>query len=97
MAADSVSAALRADDCSGERLGAFGGELAEGVDAISRLVYAFYTPGFSFSGFLRVYPDHRLPLIDLLIGDVFGRSFDEMFRDLDAYLATCTGELAEPA
>ena len=97
MTADSVSAALAADDLSAARLGAFGDRLDEGVTAISRLVYAFYTPGFSFSGFLRAYPDHRRPLIDLLIGDVFDRSFDGMFTDLDAYLATCTPELATQA
>ena len=86
MAAASVSDALRADDCSAEKLGAFGPALIKGTDAISKLVYAFYSPGFSFSKFVRAYPQHRARLVDLLVGDVFEKTFDEMFRDLGRFI-----------
>lgn len=86
MAADSVSSALEEGDCSSARLGRFGPKLVEGTEAIGRLVYAFYTPGFSFAGFLRDYPQHRNALIDLLIGDVFDKPFDGFFADLDTFL-----------
>lgn len=92
MAAESVSSALRDGDLSAPRLGAFGPALVEGIDAIARLVYAFYTPGFSFASFLRAHPQHRDPLVDLLIGDVFGKSFEALFADLQAFLEKCEDE-----
>jgi flavin-dependent dehydrogenase len=86
MAAEAVSSALRDDDCSAERLGAFGPTLTRGTEAIERLVYAFYTPGFSFATFLRAHPNHRRRLVDLLVGDVFEKRFDKFFSDLDDFL-----------
>ena len=86
MAAEAVSSALRDDDCSAERLGAFGPTLIKGMEAIERLILAFYSPGFSFSTFVRVHPNHRRRLVDLLVGDVFEKPFDALFSDLDQFL-----------
>ena len=81
-----VSSALRDGDCSAERLGAFGPTLIRGMEAIERLVRAFYTPGFSFATFVRAHPNHRRRLVDLLVGDVFEKPFDALFSDLDRFL-----------
>lgn len=71
LAADSIHAALEAGDLSGARLGAHGPEFLAGMEAMRKLVYAFYEPDFSFSKFLARFPDCRGDLIHLLVGNVF--------------------------
>ena len=66
-------------DVSGERLGCWQTKYAAGVDLFRKLVYAFYTPGFSFGGFLREHPQYRSNLVDILIGDVFKPGVGEIF------------------
>ena len=44
-----------------------------------KLVFAFYNDGFSFSQFLRKYPEQRVNIINLLIGDVFRDGVDEVY------------------
>lgn len=86
LAAGCVDEALRADDCSAERLGAFAPALAAGVDVIRRLIHAFYDPGFSFRDFTERYPEQQPALINCLIGDVIGRDL----RPFTEALATMT-------
>jgi flavin-dependent dehydrogenase len=95
MAADSIAAALEADDVSGKRLGTFGPELERGIEAIRRLVYAFYTPGFSFARFIRAFPQHQGPLVDLLIGDVFRPGAMDLFDDMEKVCDFSAGVLEE--
>lgn len=71
LAADSIHAALAADDVSAARLGAHGPEFLAGMEAMRKLVYAFYEPDFSFSKFLAQFPGCRNDLIHLLVGNVF--------------------------
>ncbi|MFP5286900.1 MAG: NAD(P)/FAD-dependent oxidoreductase, partial [Thermoanaerobaculia bacterium] len=71
LAADSIHAALEAGDPSAARLGAFGPEFLAGMEAMRKLVYAFYEPDFSFSKFLAQFPGCRSDLIHLLVGNVF--------------------------
>ncbi|HKI03836.1 MAG TPA: NAD(P)/FAD-dependent oxidoreductase [Thermoanaerobaculia bacterium] len=81
LAADSVHAALEAGDLSAGRLGAHGPDFLAGMEAMRKLVYAFYEPGFSFAKFLARFPDCRIDLIHLLVGNVFRSSnglFDSM-------------------
>lgn len=84
LAADSIHAALAADDVSGSKLGAFEAALGEGLEVVRRLIYAFYDPEFSFGAFAERFPEHRPELIDCLTGDVVG-------KDMSAFL----GALAE--
>ncbi len=70
LAADSVHAALAAGDPSAERLGAHGPRFVAGMEAMRKLVYAFYEQDFSFAKFLGRYPEHRLNIIHLLVGNV---------------------------
>ncbi len=81
LAADSIDAALRANDPSAERLGAHGPGFAAGMGAMRKLVYAFYEKDFSFAKFLQRYPEHRLDIVHLLVGNVFydsGPMFERM-------------------
>jgi flavin-dependent dehydrogenase len=70
LAADSVAAALAADDPSAARLGVHGPRFSAGMEAMRKLVYAFYEQDFSFAKFLGRYPEHRLNIIHLLVGNV---------------------------
>jgi flavin-dependent dehydrogenase len=92
LAADAVSDALEHDDLSADRLGAFTAEIRRGMEAIRNLVYAFYTPGFSFGEFFTDHPEHRDQVTDILIGDVFKDGVLDLFDDLKEYC-----ELPEPA
>src|ERR1043165_4475350 len=69
-AADAIHDAFNHDDFSAARLGQYQAKLDRGIESMRKLVYAFYNYGFSFSGFLRKYPDERVHIINLLIGDV---------------------------
>jgi flavin-dependent dehydrogenase len=70
LAADSIHDALTAGDLSGEKLGAHGPGFLAGMEAMRKLVYAFYEEGFSFAQFLAKYPQHRLDIVHLLVGNV---------------------------
>src|SRR5215213_6695858 len=79
LATDAIHDAFRHDDFSAERLGQFQAKLDRGIESMRKLVYAFYNEGFSFSGFLRKYPDERVHIINLLIGDVFREGVDSVY------------------
>lgn len=81
QAADSIHAALEVDELSAERLGAHGPRFLAGMEAMRRLVYAFYEKDFSFARFLRRFPDQRIDLIHLLVGNVF-RPSDSLFAKM---------------
>jgi len=88
MAADAICAALADDDVSAATLGAFAAEFKQGMHAMSQLVFAFYSPGFSFGEFLKAHPDCRGQLVDLLMGNVFRRSVDRLLEALREELTT---------
>lgn len=71
QAAICVHAALEKGDLNEAQLGVFEPRFNSGVAVISRLIHAFYDPGFSFGRFLARYPEQRRSLIDCLVGDVF--------------------------
>ena len=65
--------------------------LREGMSSFRQLVYAFYTPEFNFARFLKRHPEHRLAIVDILVGDVFDRDFTPLFTDLRRMLGTPPG------
>ena len=79
LAAQCVDDALKNDDVSAARLGAFEPALWKGVDVVRRLIHAFYDPNFSFPKFAERFPEHRAALIDCLVGDVI--------KDMSAFTA----------
>ena len=87
LAADAILEGFEEGDLSGRKLGRYEDRLRQGIQAFRKLVYAFYTPQFSFAGFLRRHPEHREPVVKILVGDVFERDFEPFFADLDAFMA----------
>ena len=82
FAADAIHEAFGKNDFSGEQLGSWLGEHARGVDVFRKLVYAFYNPNFSFGKFLKMHPEFRSHVTDILIGDVFKPDFEECFATM---------------
>jgi geranylgeranyl reductase family protein len=109
LAADAIHDAFRHDDFSADRLGQFQSKLDRGIESMRKLVYAFYNEGFSFAGFLRKYPEHRVSIINLLIGDVFKDGVDEVYGPMSEFAeippplyeqvdgSPATADQAEPA
>jgi flavin-dependent dehydrogenase len=85
LAADAIHDAFQHDDFSAARLGQYQTKLDRGIESMRKLVYAFYNDGFSFSGFLRKYPDERNHIINLLIGDVFKEGVDEVYGPMSEF------------
>lgn len=79
IVADNVHAALTDNDLSGERLDSWREDYIKGVENFRKLVYAFYTPGFSFGDFMRDHPEFKPNLVDILIGAVFKPGVERMF------------------
>ena len=82
MAADAIAGAIETDDLDASRLGSFAPDLVSGIEAMRKLVYAFYTPGFSFADFVRSHPQHRERLVDLLTGNIFKEGVTDIFDDM---------------
>jgi len=85
LAADSIHDCFKNDDFSAARLGQFQPKLDRGIESMRKLVYAFYDEDFSFSKFLQKYPDQRVNIINLLIGDVFRAGVDEVYGPLSEF------------
>jgi flavin-dependent dehydrogenase len=85
LAADSIHDAFQHDDFSAARLGQYQTKLDRGIESMRKLVYAFYNDGFSFSGFLRKYPEERYHIINLLIGDVFKEGVDAVYGPMSEF------------
>jgi len=78
MVGEAVDAALTAGDCSAERFGSYSQDFRAGLEAMRKLVYAFYDASFSFGRFLKKHPERRHDLTDCLIGNLH-RDFDGLF------------------
>jgi flavin-dependent dehydrogenase len=89
LAAQCIDDALKNDDVSAARLGAFEPALWKGVDVVRRLIHAFYDPNFSFPKFADQFPEHRAALIDCLVGDVI--------KDMSAFTAALARMTPPPA
>jgi flavin-dependent dehydrogenase len=79
MAADAIGRAFSGGDFSAATLGSWAPKFTVGMEAMRKLVYAFYTPGFSFKQFLMAHPQCKKNLVDLLIGDVFKEGITDIF------------------
>jgi flavin-dependent dehydrogenase len=81
MAADVVHEGLAKGDLSERQLASWGPEFLAGMDRLKKLVYAFYD-GFSFGKFVMKYPHMKRHITDLLIGDVFKDTLDEVWEPM---------------
>jgi flavin-dependent dehydrogenase len=84
MAAEAAHAALEAGDVSAARFRPYGEQLCGMIEAMRKLVYAFYDQAFSFKEFLMANPDLRPDLTDCLIGHLT-RDFDPLFGALAGF------------
>jgi len=82
FAADAIHEAFEKNDFSANQLGSWLDEHSRGVDVFRKLVYAFYNPNFSFGRFLKMHPEFRSYVTDILIGDVFKPDFTECFETM---------------
>jgi hypothetical protein len=82
LAADAVVEGLASGDTTAVQLGKWGPGFTEGMERMRRLVCEYYD-GFSFGRFVRKHPDFKGHLTDLLIGDLFKESVDEVFPHMD--------------
>jgi flavin-dependent dehydrogenase len=80
MAADSILEAFEHGDFSAERLGRHGDRFVAGMEALRKLVYAYYDEGFSVAAFLRQHPQYRGHLVNLLMGNVFRVPVEGLFE-----------------
>ena len=90
LAAEAVDAALKTRDYSASRFSQYGEKLCQGIEAMRKLVYAFYDHEFSFRDFLEKHPDLRGDLTDCLIGHL-SKDFDPLFQAVQEF-----AELPEP-
>jgi flavin-dependent dehydrogenase len=82
LAADAVVEGLAKGDLSQEQLGKWSTGFEQGMERMRRLVCEFYD-GFSFGRFVRKYPQFKGHLTDLLIGDLFKDSVDEVIEPMN--------------
>ncbi len=82
FAADAIDDAFKHNDFSAERLGQFGERITTGLETFRKLVYTFYTDGFSFGKFMMQHPRFRHHLIDILVGNVFKPGIDEIYEPI---------------
>ncbi len=82
MAADAINEGFERDDFSGDQLGNWGPEFVRGMEAIRKLVYAFYTREFSFARFLKRFPECQQGVVDILSGHVFIKDVSAIFEPM---------------
>ena len=85
LAADAIHGAFNNNDFSAKQLGQFQPKLDNGIESMRKLVHAFYSEGFSFSQFLKKYPEQRVDIINLLIGDVFKEGVDAIYGPMSEF------------
>lgn len=79
MAADAAHQAIEDNDPSAGRFETYTDSFKDAVEAMRKLVYAFYTEDFSFAKLLKKYPELRSDLTDCLIGKV-STDFGPLFK-----------------
>ena len=84
MAADAVHEALVARDFSPGRFAGYATGLREGIENMRKLVYAFYSPDFSFKQVIEKYPDLAGDITDCLSGDV-NKDFSRLWRAIEEF------------
>lgn len=82
LAADAINEAFDRNDFSATQLSKWGDELSGGMQTIRKLVYAFYTPTFSFGKFVKMHPEHKDDITAVLVGEVFRPGADDVFQPM---------------
>ena len=82
LAADAIAEGLKNGDTSRSQLANWEEMYMVGMERMRKLVCAYYD-GFNFGKFVRRFPNHRGDITDLLIGDLFKDSLDEVFESIE--------------
>lgn len=82
LAADAVNRAIQTGDLSASQFEGYAEQLSREIEAMRKLVYAFYDQAFSFGKLIKQHPDVRGDLTDCLIGNL-----DKDFTDLFSAVA----------
>jgi flavin-dependent dehydrogenase len=85
MAGDAVHAALETGDYSAGQFQPYGEQVCNMIEAMRRLVYAFYDHEFSFREVFTRYPDMRFDLTECLIGNL-SRDFTQLFEAVGEFV-----------
>ncbi len=83
--ADSILDAFDHGELSATRLGQHGDEFLAGVEAMRKLVYAYYSEEFNFAKFLGKYPDLKDDLVNLLIGNVYRKNVSRLLESMEEF------------
>jgi len=86
LAGDAVDAALTAGDVSASRFVEYGAQFCEAIEAMRKLVYAFYNEAFSFRQFITEFPALKGDLTDCLMGNL-SRDFRPLFDGVAKFAA----------
>jgi len=86
FAADSILEAFREQDFSAKSLGRHGAEYLAGMEAMRKLVYAYYAPSFSVARFLQEHPQFRDDVVNLLVGNVFRQPPRGLFEAMQSHV-----------
>lgn len=92
LAGDAADAALTSGDYTAGQFAGYGAELCQGIEAMRKLVYAFYDHNFNFGELISAHPDVRPALTDCLIGHL-SRDFEPLFAGI-AEFAKVPAELS---
>jgi len=84
MAAEAVDRALAAGDAAAGRFASYGRQLCHGLEAVRKLVYAFYDERFHFRQLIDRFPHLRGDLTECLIGNLF-RDFGPLFEGVSEF------------
>lgn len=84
MAADVIHQGLADGDLSAARFVPYADRMRREIEAMRRLVYAFYDKSFSFGGFIRARPEFHGPMTDCLIGNL-DIDFSELFNTMGQF------------
>lgn len=85
LAGEAIHQALEKNDNSAEQFLPYGEQLILMIEAMRKLVYAFYDQEFRFKDFLMKYPDLRGDLTDCLIGRL-EKDFDPLFAAVSEFV-----------
>ena len=80
-AGDAVDAALRKGNVTASQFTDYGKTFRQGIEAMRKLVYAFYDHEFNFRKFVDQYPNLKGDLTDCLIGNLL-RDFKPLFKGI---------------
>jgi flavin-dependent dehydrogenase len=84
LAGETVANALQQKIYTADQFDDYGKQLCHGIEAMRKLVYAFYDEEFSFRDLIKKHPDLHGDLTDCLIGNLY-KDFDPLFEAVEEF------------